>query len=287
MTQVGQPAAPVDQKPAQPPVGSTRRSRAGAWQWAAIGPGLFVAVVGLIGPWLPHRDPAEIVAQPYAAPGGGLWLGADGAGRDVLAQALCGGRGLVLIPLAATALTTLIGVVAGVLGGHLGGWPDRMLSAVESTLIALPPILVLLAVLNAWNYSAWSLIAAVMLTGAPLVSRIARAATLVIRPLGFVDQAVALGDGPIVVMAREIVPNIIGAVLADAGTRLAVAITLTASAGFLGFGPGTPNWGTMVSANVEGISLSPWGVVVPALCLAAVTIAANLSLDRLSARLAS
>lgn len=287
MTAVDRRELPPADELMPPPATEPRTRHPSRWQWAAIVPGFLVAVLALIGPWLPYRAASAIVAAPYATARHGLPLGADGAGRDVVSQVLDGGRGLVLIPLAAVLVTTLLGCTAGVLGGYLGGWLDRVLSAVEGVLIALPPILVLLTLLNGWSYSAWSLIAAVVLTGVPVVARVARAATAQLRTLGFVDQAVALGDGPATVMVREIVPNIVGPVLADAGTRLAVAITLTASAGFLGFGPDTPNWGAMVSANVEGISLSPWGVLVPALCLTALTVGANLSLDRIASRLAA
>lgn len=262
----------------------TRRRTLSVWRAAAILPGALVAVLALIGSWLPHTPPGRIVAAPYARAGHGLWLGADSAGRDVLAQVLCGGRALVLIPVAATLTTAVLGCALGVPAGYFGGRVRRVLAVVEDVLIALPPVLVLLTLLDGWGYSAWSLITAVALTGVPIVSRVARSATAQVRHLGFVDQAVALGDGPGTVMVREILPNIIGVLLADAGARLAVAITLTASAGFLGFGPDTPNWGSMVSANIEGISLSPWGVLVPAALLALLTIGANLSLDLLAAR---
>ncbi len=268
-----------------PPEVVLRRRPGSAWRWIAIMPGAVVAVLAVIGSWLPHRDPGAVLAAPYTGPGHGLLLGTDGAGRDVVAQVLCGGRALVLIPVAATLATTGLGCALGVLGAYCGGRLDRALAAVEGGLIALPPILVLLTLLTGWGYSAWSLILAVVLTGVSVVSRVARAAAVGVRQEGFVDQAAALGDSPLTVMAREIVPNIASPLLADAGTRLAVAITLTASAGFLGFGPDTPNWGAMVSSNVEGISLSPWGVLIPAVFLAALTIAANLLLDQLAARL--
>lgn len=274
---------PLVEELAPPQVVLSQRTGS-TWRSIATAPGALVAVLAVIGSWLPHRDPGAIRAAPYTGPGHGLWLGTDGAGRDVVAQVLCGGRALVLIPVAATLATTGLGCALGVLGAYYGGRLDRALAAVEGVLIALPPILVLLTLLTGWGYSVWSLIVAVVLTGVSVVSRVARAAAVSVRQEGFVDQAAALGDSPLTIMVREIVPNIASPLLADAGTRLAVAITLTASAGFLGFGPDTPNWGAMVSSNVEGISLSPWGVLVPAAFLAGLTTGANLSLDRLAAR---
>ena len=125
----------------------------------------------------------------------------------------------------------------------------------------------------------------VVVTGAPFVSRVARAATLQAMRQGYVEQAVGLGEGTVSVLLREILPNIVRPILADAGTRLAIAVSLTAAAGFLGFGPDEPNWGAMISQNVEGVGLTPWAVLAPAVCLAILAVTANLGMDRLAARL--
>ncbi|MET7517222.1 ABC transporter permease [Streptomyces sp. NPDC005480] len=241
-----------------------------------------VVLFALIGPWLAPHDPARITAAPYDT--GHLLLGSDGDGRDVWSRFLAGGRPLVLIPLLATAVTTLLGTATGVLAGYAGGRVDAVVSRLDTLLLALPPVLVLLVLMHGWGYRTLTLVTAVAVTGVPFVSRVARAATAQVVHAGYVDQAVALGDGPVAVMAREIVPNIVRPVLADAGTRLAIAITLTASAGFLGFGPDSPNWGAMISENMEGVTLAPWGVAAPALGLAVLTVSVNLALDRAIAR---
>jgi peptide/nickel transport system permease protein len=242
-----------------------------------------VVLFALIGPWLAPHDPARITAAPYDT-GHHLLLGSDGDGRDVWSRFLAGGRPLVLIPLLATAVTTLLGTATGVLAGYAGGRVDAVVSRLDTLLLALPPVLVLLVLMHGWGYRTLTLVTAVAVTGVPFVSRVARAATAQVVHAGYVDQAVALGDGPVAVMAREIVPNIVRPVLADAGTRLAIAITLTASAGFLGFGPDSPNWGAMISENMEGVTLAPWGVAAPALGLAVLTVSVNLALDRAIAR---
>ncbi|MFF6918550.1 ABC transporter permease subunit [Streptomyces sp. NPDC012466] len=242
-----------------------------------------VVLFALVGPWLAPHDPARITATPYD-PGAGLPLGSDGDGRDVWSRFLAGGRPLVLVPLLATAVTTLLGTATGVLAGYLGGRVDALLSRLDTLLLALPPVLVLLVLMHGWGYRTLTLVTAVAVTGVPFVSRVARAATAQVVHAGYVDQAVALGDGPVAVMAREILPNIVRPVLADAGTRLAIAISLTAAAGFLGFGPDSPNWGAMISENMEGVTLAPWGVAAPALGLAVLTVSVNLALDRAIAR---
>ncbi|QNS09273.1 ABC transporter permease [Streptomyces xanthii] len=244
-----------------------------------------IVLFALLGPWFAPHDPAHIAAAPYSQ-GAGLALGSDGEGRDVWSRFLAGGRPLVLVPLLATVVTTLLGTTTGVLAGYLGGWFDAAVSRLDTLLLALPPALVLLVLLHGWGYRTLTLVTAVALTGVPFVSRVARAATLQIVHSGYVDQAVALGDGPAAVMVREIVPGVVRPVLADAGTRLALAIALTASAGFLGFGPDTPDWGSMISENMEGVTLAPWGVAAPALGLAVLTVSVNLALDRAITRFA-
>ncbi|MEU3838567.1 ABC transporter permease [Streptomyces sp. NPDC028635] len=273
---------------ATPPAAATRADapprRRGALLWLL--PVAAVVVLALAGPHLAPHDPALINAAPYAPAAGGLPLGSDTEGRDVWSRFLAGGRPLVLLPLLATLVTTVLGTVTGVLAGYLGGRLDALVSRLDTLLLALPPVLVLLVLLHGWGYGTLTLVTAVAVTGVPFVSRVARAATAQVAHAGYVDQAVALGDGPVAVMAREILPNIMRPVLADAGTRLAIAITLTASAGFLGFGPDSPNWGAMISENMEGVTLAPWGVAAPALGLAVLTVSVNLALDRAITRFA-
>ncbi|OLR94834.1 ABC transporter permease [Actinokineospora bangkokensis] len=244
---------------------------------------LGVLAVALLGPLL-AGDPERIVDLPYAPPSGAHPLGTDEAGRDVLDRVLAGGRELVLVPLPATALATLLGVVLGVLGGYFGGVADALVSRVDYLLLGLPPVLVLLVVVNGWGYSPWTITAVVVLTGTPFVSRVTRTETQQAVRNGYVVTAFAGGHPHLAVITRELLPNIARPVLADFGTRLAIAVTLTAAVGFLGFGSAGANWGAMISENVEGIRLTPWGVAAPALLLGALTVGANLGLDRLVGR---
>lgn len=258
-----------------------RALRVGGWL-----PPVAVVFLALAGPWLTGSAPGRIVGRPYSAPGGGLLLGTDSEGRDVWVRLLTGGRPLVLVPVIAVALTAALGTAFGLAAGYLGGALDAVVCRLDGLLLAIPPILVLLLVLQGWGYNPLTLIVVVVITGTPFVSRVARAETLQVMTNGYVEHAVALGEGPLAVLAREILPNIVRPVLADAGTRLALAVSITAAAGFLGFGPDAPNWGAMVGQNLEGITLSPWGVVAPAVLLAALAIYANRAADRLAARIA-
>ncbi|WP_093802447.1 ABC transporter permease [Streptomyces sp. Wb2n-11] len=247
-------------------------------------PAVVVIALAIAGPWLVGTDPDRIVAAPYAGAGDGLLFGADSAGRDVWARVLTGGRALILVPVLAVLVTTVLGTAVGMVAGYLGGVVDAVVSRLDGAILALPPILVLLVLLHGWGYSAAVLVLVVVITGASFVSRIARAATVQVMRQGYVEHAVGLGESVPSVLAREILPNIVRPILADAGTRLAIAVALTSAAGFLGFGADEPNWGAMISENIEGVTLTPWAVVVPAVCLGTLAVAANLGMDRLAAR---
>lgn len=252
----------------------------------ALLPGLLVAIVAVAGPWLVPGDPMLIVDLPYGSGSAEQWLGTDHAGRDVWHQVLAGGRPLVVVPLVAVALTVIIGTATGMFAAFLGGTVDAVISRLDTIALAIPAILVLLLLLHSWGNHAGTLIVAILIASVPFVSRLARAATLQAMNAGYVEQAIGLGAGTITVVRREILPNIIGPIIADAGTRLAIAITLTAVTGFLGFDSGQANWGAMVNQNFEGMALSAWGVLIPAVLLAVLAVSANLFLDRLAERMA-
>ena len=248
-------------------------------------PAAAVLFLALAGPWLTAAQPGHIVGRPYAGPGGGFLLGTDSEGRDVWVRLLTGGRPLVLVPVIAVALAALFGTALGLLAGYLGGAVDAVVSRLDGLLLAIPPVLVLLLVLQGWGYNPITLIVVVVLTGTPFVSRVVRAETRRLIRSGYVEQAIGLGEGTYSILAREILPNVVRPVLADAGTRLALAVSITAAAGFLGFGPDAPNWGAMVGQNLEGITLAPWGVVAPAALLALLAVYANRAVDGLAARI--
>ena len=266
------------------PTGSSRRRRLILRALIAV-PAAAVLFLALAGPWLTAAQPGRIVGRPYAAPGGGFLLGTDAQGRDVWVRLLTGGRPLVLVPVIAVALAAILGTALGLLAGYLGGAADAAISRLDGLLLAIPPVLVLLLVLQGWGYNPITLVAVVVLTGTPFVSRVVRAETRQLMRSGYVEQAVGFGESTYSILAREILPNVVRPVLADAGTRLALAVSITAAAGFLGFGPDTPNWGAMVGQNLEGITLAPWGVVAPAVLLALLAVYANRAVDGLAARI--
>lgn len=246
-------------------------------------PVLAVLAFALTGPSTVSR-PTDIVAAPFAPVGGSLLLGSDHMGRDVWTMLLAGGRELVLIPVVAVALTVLIGTATGMLAGFRGGILDAVISRVDTVALSIPVVLFMLLLLHNRGYSAVTMTVIVLFAGVPFVSRLARAATLQIARSDYVEQATATGSGPVRTMTVEIAPGVLAPVLADAGTRLSVAVGLTATAGFLGFTDSHPNWGRMINDNIVGISLNPWASLAPSLLLVILAIGANYLLDDIARR---
>ncbi|NJP43551.1 ABC transporter permease [Actinacidiphila epipremni] len=282
--------APAGTKPApapaarRPPGGRTRPAVAAGRRrrvYAAAVVTVLLAVA-VAGPALAPHDPAAIAGPSYAPPGPGHPLGTDALGRDVLSRLLAGGRPLVFLPAAATAAACLLGAAAGTVSGYLGGRAGTVLGAATKLLLVFPPVLVLLVAVDARGGSALALGLVVVVTGAPFVARLTHAAARRTVTAGYVELAPALGESTASVLLREVLPAVARPLLADAGARLAGAMEISATAAFLGFGPQGPNWGAMVSENLSGVTLAPWGVAAPAGALALLVVCVNLGLDRLT-----
>jgi peptide/nickel transport system permease protein len=127
----------------------------------------------------------------------------------------------------------------------------------------------------------WLITLAVGVSHAPQVARVLRSATLDVSERDFVKAAELQGLGPGKVMRREILPNLVSPLMVEAGLRLTYSIVIMAGLAFLGFGqaPPTPNWGTMINENRDGLSVNPWAVVAPILLIALLTIGTNMFTD--------
>lgn len=255
---------------------------------AITAPGALVLLLALLGPWLAPHAESEIVGPALVGPRDGLPLGTDYLGHDVVSRVLHGGRTLILLPIAATVAVSAIGICIGTLAGYLRGRLERGIVAVLDALLALPWLVVVLVIVSGWGSAPLVLVIAVTVTGAPFVARVARAATLQVVSTGYVEHARATGERMPAILLREVLPNIAGPLLADAGLRFVTSLYLVASVSFLGFGPDPPaaDWGLMISENAGGMVLTPWGVIAPAILIAILAISVNLLVDRFSDRLA-
>ncbi|MEW5351072.1 MULTISPECIES: ABC transporter permease subunit [unclassified Streptomyces] len=263
--------------------GTPRRRRPPLITGAAT---LLVLLFALLGPLFAPHSPTAQLAAPFQQPDGRFLLGTDVLGRDVASRVLAGGRAIVLTALAGTAAAGAVGTAAGVLAALVSRRLGDLLLRCVDALAVLPGLLVVLVLAAGFPGSQAALVAAVALATAPFSTRVLRAAADTVLASAYVEAALARGDGRWAVLRHDVLPNIAGPALMDTALRLVASLHLTATAGFLGLGPGgaTPDWGRMVSENVPGATLAAAPFLAPALLLVLLSVCVGLLAGRLADR---
>jgi ABC-type dipeptide/oligopeptide/nickel transport system permease subunit len=260
------------------------RIRSGAIGLAVV---VLVVAIALLGRYIAPHDPNAPVGAPLAGPSSAAHLGTDFLGRDVLSRLLYGGRSVISLAAAATALGYAIGLAIGLIAGYTRSKLDPLLMRTVDVMLAFPPLLFLLILITGAGTGVGVLVVGVAAIQAPGISRIVRTATLEVSVRGYVEAAIARGDRTHVILRREILPNIWGTIVADGGPRFTVSILLVAAVNFLGLGlsPPAADWAMMISENRSGITINIWAVVAPALMIGALTVSINVVADAIAGRL--
>lgn len=241
-----------------------------------------LVLFAVFAPFVSPYGEKETAGPPYSADG---LLGTDYLGQDVLSRLMHGGTGILVISVLATVLGMVVGVLVGVVAAYAGGWWDEIIMRLNDVVLAFPQILLSLVVLTALeDPAAWIIVLMIGISHAPRVARVSRGVALGIVSRDFVVAAEALGEKRSRVIVAEVLPNMTGPLLAEAGLRLTYSIGVVASLGFLGFAadPGAANWGQMIFENRLGLQTQPWAVVAPVLVIGVFTIATNLMADGLA-----
>ena len=244
---------------------------------------ILVAVAApLISPYGPNEvaDNAVRLSPPLTP---GFILGTDGQGRDILSRIIWGGR--VSIPIAAapiavsSVLGLILGLTAGFAGGLLGGFIMRSLDV----LFAFPGVLLAVAVATIMGSGMMNVTLAMSIVLLPWVARIVYVETVSTLQMEFVDAAKACNAGPIRILFRELLPNVISPVIVFGTTSLGAMIVFAAGLSFLGAGvqPPTADWGIMASDGRSVVALAPWISVIPGAVIVIVAVACNFAGDGL------
>jgi peptide/nickel transport system permease protein len=240
---------------------------------------LLIVLLALLGPLLAPHGQNEVVGPPFSHQG---LLGTDYLGQDVLSRLMYGGTVILTIAVLGTLVGMVVGILIGVGAAYTGGWWDEVIMRLNDVLLAFPQILLALVVLTAVAQPrSWMIIVLIGLSHAPRVARVARGVALSLVSRDFVYAAEALGERRSRVILAEVLPNMNGPLLAEAGLRLTYSIGLVAALGFLGFSPnpGAANWGEMIHENLLGLSTQTWSVLAPVIVIGAFTIGTNLLAD--------
>ena len=259
------------------------------WVGAAIV--LFWIACAIFGhSFAPYNPLAQQLLAANQAPSGAHWFGTDPLGRDVLSRVIVGARTILIITPLATILGTILGTALGLAMGYLGGWFDTVASRLVEAILALPFVIIAFLFVVALGPSVPTITIIIGLVFTPLIARTVRAAVLAERSLDYVPAARLLGERPARVMFREILPNVMPAILVEFTVRIAYAVFAVATLSFLGFGvqPPTPDWGADISANYTGLLAGYWWqVLFPALAIASLVVAITLIADSIEQVLAS
>jgi peptide/nickel transport system permease protein len=229
----------------------------------------------LVGAVIPGDATTPDLLHRLAGPSLTHPLGTDHLGRDVLTRLAAGTRLSVGFALLAVSLCTLIGTLAGTAAGYLGGVLARLMLHTIDILVAIPAVVVGLALAAVLRPGIPALLIAVIATGWMPFARIAYQLTVQQAGAGYVTSAVALGCGTGWVLSRHILPNTAPPLLAHACLRFAHTLLAIAGLSFLGLGapPPTPEWGAMLAEGRQYLFLAPRLVLVPAIAIVLVTLA--------------
>jgi peptide/nickel transport system permease protein len=263
---------------------SMRQQAASVWQGSFLALLAVILIAGIAGPWLIPTDPytQDLLVRlqgPAWAEGGG-WdhvLGTDQLGRDILARLVYGVRVSAFIGLTVALLGGVIGTTLGLSAGYFGGWVDRVISFLITARLALPIILVALAVVAVFGAS---LTVITLVLGLLLWERyalVARTMAMGLREADFVTASRLLGRSHLRIIVRDILPNLTGNLLIIATVDAAMAITLEASLSFLGLGvpPPMPSLGLMIAEGKENMLFQASLVVIPSIVLFLLVLCIN------------
>ncbi len=252
-----------------------------------------LVVVALVGPWITPMDAyAQDIWERYAAPRGlfvdGAWnttfvLGADELGRDVLSRLIVGARVSLLVGLIATSISLVFGVTLGAIAGYVGGLVDDVIMRVMDVLLALPGILLAIAIVAALGPNIVNAMLAIAVVRIPTMARVVRSDVLALREEEFVEAARALGQNHVRLLFKHILMNAWAPALVLATLGMGTAIVAEAALSFLGLGAQPPqvSWGRMLSVGREAIRSAPHVTLYPGLAITVVVLGFSLLGDGL------
>jgi peptide/nickel transport system permease protein len=237
-----------------------------------------LVALSLLAPWIAPYDPIKLnVAQRLKPPTGAHWFGTDAYGRDVLTRTLYGGQISLLIAVAVAVLSTVLGTAIGLVAGYFRAM-DALVMRVMDGLMAIPGILLAVAMLSLSKASVQTVILAITIPEIPRVVRLVRAVVLSLREQTFVSGAIASGSRVPRILLRHVLPNALTPIIVQATYIAASAVLIEAYLGFLGVGtpPEIPSWGNIIAEGRNFIMLALWSVLFPGLFLGTMVLSINI-----------
>lgn len=244
---------------------------------------LLVAALSIAAPWLATHDPQDI--DPLARMQGASaehYFGTDAMGRDVFSRALWGGRISMIVAISVALMTTVLGVLLGMVAGFVR-WADGFIMRVMDGLMAIPGILLAIALMAVTKGSLLTVIVAITIPEVPRVVRLVRSLSLTLREQLYVEAAHSVGTRLPVILWRHVLPNMLAPLIVQATFIAASAVLIEASLSFLGVGipAQTPTWGNMMAEGRNFVAVAFHIILYPGILLATTVLAINLLGDGL------
>ncbi len=285
MTGVPLPEAPQADLPAiSAGMPRTFLARINLSTWIGIAVVLLLILAAIFAPLLAPYDPTrQNIFNQLAQPGAEYLLGADQFGRDVLSRLLYGARYSLTIGIVSILLAMVVGSLAGMVAGHLGGKTDIVLMQFMDVVLAFPSLILGLALVAMMGATMTNILIAIAFTALPAFARVARAAVIAQRDREYVQACRAMGFSGPRILFRHVLPAILPEVLVMASLWMATAVRTEASLAFIGLGlaPPTPTWGGMVREGFDNILNSFHLAIFPSLAILLLVLAFNLIGDGL------
>jgi peptide/nickel transport system permease protein len=245
-------------------------------------------VVALLAPLLAPHDPDAIESGRVLR---GLTLshpfGSDELGRDVLSRVIFAFRVSLAVAVGSVVVAFAAGIPLGLVAGYRGGWVDTVIMRPVDMLLALPALLLAIALIAIVGPGSLIALLAISIIYLPIMARVIRSSTLVVTSQTFVESARARGATSTRIVMRHVLPNAIGPAIVQASVLMGFALQIEAALSFLGLGaqPPTPSLGVMLADGRNVLTQAPWVEIFPGLAIAVTVLAFNLIGDALRERL--
>ncbi|TYB85164.1 ABC transporter permease [Oceaniovalibus sp. ACAM 378] len=251
---------------------------------------VFMVVIGaLFGQWLIPFDPdaqnimLRLKPPLFSGPTGLHLLGTDALGRDIFSRLVIGARVSLLVGVASVVISGVVGVTFGLIAGYEEKYAGRFLMAVTDIQLAIPFLVLALAVAAVVGPSLWNIIAILGLTNWVQYARVVRSEVLALRRREYIQAAHTMGISVPMILIRHLLPNVMSTVIVISSLLVAKMILFESSLSFLGLGvpPQTPTWGTMIADGRNYVGNAWWVATFPGLSIFLTVIGINLIGDRL------
>ncbi len=242
-----------------------------------------MAALAICAPYLHTVDPVKFnPIYRLKPPSERFWFGTDGFGRDVYSRTMYGARISLIVGFSVAIVSTSVGLLIGLVAGYVRA-ADAVLMRVMDGLMAIPSILLAIALIAVTSASVYGVLVAIAIPEIPRVVRLVRAIVLTIREQPYIEAATAIGTGVPKILVRHLLPNTLAPLIVQATYICAAAVLIEAALGFLGAGtpPEIPSWGNIIAEGRTHFIIGPWIIAFPGLFLALTVLAINLVGDGL------